>query len=101
MTSPLRRKRRTTAPVRSTPVRMAASLLGLGLFLAGGQAQAQSIPGGPPPTTWDRTPALTAPPMPQLLPEAQAPSSKGKTLHYGKDTFDRVPAPTVIPPEPK
>src|SRR5947209_2816457 len=57
MTSPLRRKRRTTARGRSTLPRMAASLVGLGLFLAAGPRALAQSPGfqmPPPPAATGR-----------------------------------------------
>src|SRR5438270_10426068 len=74
MTSPLRRKRLTTAPGRSTPAttpaRLAAAAL---LLLAGGLARAQEVPPLPPlppapPAAWKPT----VPEAPALPPAAVA-----------------------------
>src|SRR5689334_17661352 len=64
MTSPLRRKRPTTARGSSTPTRTACSLAALAVLLSGGLASAQ----GPARTPQASYPAWSVPPPP--VPQA-------------------------------
>src|SRR6516162_7955786 len=85
MTSPLRRKRQTTARGRNTPIRTLASALGVGLFLVGGTASAQNwVPSTSPYGTW-RQPAQASKPAPSswredAKPAADSGSSKDATV---------------------
>src|SRR5262245_4433161 len=107
MTSSLRRKRRITA-VPITTARMAASLLGLGLFLAGARGQAPDAPrspywsqGGNLPAPANPASPFAMPPQPPVPPppEWKDPPPPGQgtvetTLHLTK------PAGTALPPPP-
>jgi hypothetical protein len=93
MTSPLRRKRPTTARGRSTPATTAAKLAAAGLLLAGGLARAQQLPPLPPPAA---PPVNTRPAPPPPLPAAPAaPAPAVKKITYHKAIF---PAPSASQP---
>jgi hypothetical protein len=97
MTLPLRRKRRTTARGRSTPIRMLASAFGLGLFLVGGTASAQNwVPSTSPYGTWRQ-------PAPASKPAANSWREVPKTNldSASKDSTDPLPppAPNVQQPD--
>src|SRR5215510_3430412 len=90
MTSPLRRKRRTTARGRSTPIRTLASALGLGLFLVSGTASAQNwVPATSPYGTW-RQPAQAGKPVPNSWREISKPPAANSD----------APAPPPAPQQP-
>src|SRR5262249_19044301 len=95
MTSLLRRKRRTTARGRNTLTWTAASLLGIGLFIAGGAAYAQQsssslAPYGKLRQSGSEFAPLPPVPTPSSLPNVTTPatpsdSSTGNTLTFHKD----------------
>src|SRR5262245_8764933 len=106
MTSPLRRKRRTTAHGRSTPARMLASALGLGLFLVGGAASAQTwAPSTSPYGTW-RQPVPASKPIPNSWREgtkaSPSPAEKDTTapLPPTPPVEESAPLPAATTPEP-
>src|SRR5258708_4918737 len=95
MTLFLRRKRQTTVRGRNTPVRMAASLWGLGLLLAGTGAQAQqSAPReGGPRRTWKPADQVSKSDLPGEAPTSPSPK---KTISYHKEPG--AAAPTAVQP---
>src|SRR5262249_32008112 len=103
MTSPLRRKRPTTAPGRSTPIRTLAKGLGLGLLLVGGTAIAQNwVPATSPYGTW-RTPAPAGKPAPNSwreMPKPATPALADPTPPPAPGTQEAVLQPAVNEPEP-
>src|SRR5438552_255322 len=101
MTLRLPRKGRTTARgPRITQARMAASLLGLGLLLAGVSAQAQDGPGPEGPVWSPRTSAANSE---KTFNHGLSPSEPVKTLFYSKEPAPltpTVPAPPMTEPLP-
>src|SRR6266542_2150263 len=103
MTSPLRRKRPTTVPVRSTPARMAASLVGLGLLLAAGPAAAQGPALAAPPSTWQSNwqtaPAPASPRASDRFPSPSFPAQPREQV-YRYSGGPGQPAPIAQPFQP-
>lgn len=98
MTLPLRRKRLTTVPVRSTPARMAVSLMGLGLLLAAGPAAAQGPPLTSPPVGWG-TLAPVSPRTGDRLPSAPVPvQPREQVYRYSGSPGQSAPVAQPFPP---
>src|SRR5438105_429108 len=95
MTSRLPRKGQTTARgPRTTRAPMAASLLGLGLLLAGGPARAQDGPGLEDPVWSPRKTAVN----PEKPFSHGLPSSESvKTLYYSKEPEPLTPTVPALP----
>jgi hypothetical protein len=83
MTSPLRKRPPITVRARSTPPRLAASLVGLGLLLAAASAPAQQYAGWPTPPP--PAPGPTAAAEPALPPPGHvAEPAKEQILYFSK-----------------
>jgi hypothetical protein len=80
---------------------MAASLLGLGLFLGGARVPAQGLPLPPPPVVATTPAPISLPPAPAAEPApARATPPREKTLHFSRDPVPALAISTGFPSTP-
>src|SRR5947209_15429646 len=96
MTSPLRRKRRTTARVPSTPARKAAkavalAMLGLLLLVGGAGAQDLGRPVSSPYSTWPPTNPAASPQLLRIPATAPRPAEPARPAEPIQRTFYQPP----------